>query len=80
MTIRAISVYLDLSETMIDKTVKSLIAADLVSKTKINRHNLYKVNLKAVIDQPDMQHITEIIKTISETQNLNSEVAERDPW
>lgn len=80
MTIRAISVYLDLSETMIDKTVKNLIAADLVSKTKINRQNLYKVNLKAVLGQPDIQHMTEIIKTISESKNVNRDVAEHDPW
>jgi DNA-binding MarR family transcriptional regulator len=34
LTQRAISVYLDLSETMIDKTVKTLIAAGLITKTK----------------------------------------------
>ena len=38
LTQRAISVYLDLSETMIDKTVKTLIASGLITKTKRTRN------------------------------------------
>ena len=62
MTIRAISVYLDLSETMIDKTIKQLISGGLILKTKTNRKNLYKVNISSVLNQPDIQHMMEIIQ------------------
>jgi len=78
MTVRAISVYLDLSETMIDKTVKQLIAAGLVSKTKVNRQNIYKVDIDAVLQQPDIQHISEVLKYFA--TNSNHGVADDEPW
>lgn len=65
MTIRAISVYLDLSETMIDKTVKSLIAAGLITKTKVNRQNIYKVNKNMVLKQPDIHHFLSAINKLN---------------
>ena len=78
MTVRAISVYLDLSETMIDKTVKHMIAAVLVSKTKVNRQNIYKVDVEAVQQQPDIQHIGEVLKSFA--KNIDHGVAEEEPW
>lgn len=78
MTVRAISVYLDLSETMIDKTVKQLIAAGLASKTKVNRQNIYKVDIDAVLQQPDIQHISEVLKYFA--TNSNHGVADDEPW
>ena len=39
MTQRSLSVYLDLSETMIDKTIKQLIQNQLITKTKTQRQN-----------------------------------------
>jgi predicted transcriptional regulator len=83
MTIRAISVYLDLSETMIDKTIKQLISGGLILKTKTNRKNLYKVNISSVLNQPDIQHMMEIIQImVSEPQQKNkpSEVVDHDSW
>jgi predicted transcriptional regulator len=83
MTIRAISVYLDLSETMIDKTIKQLISGGLILKTKINRKNLYKVNISAVLNQPDIQHMKEVIDImISEPQQKNpvTDVVDHDSW
>ena len=65
MTQRAISVYLDLSETMIDKTVKSLIAAGLVTKTKVNRQNVYKINKENVMKHPDIRKFYDAIITLS---------------
>jgi DNA-binding MarR family transcriptional regulator len=64
MTIRAISVYLDLSETMIDKTVKQLIAGGLITKTKVNRQNVYRLNNKSVLEQPDIHHLISAINMI----------------
>jgi len=83
MTIRAISVYLDLSETMIDKTIKQLISGGLILKTKTNRKNLYKVNISSVLNQPDIQHMMEIIQImVSEPQQKNkpAEVVDHDSW
>jgi uncharacterized membrane protein len=61
MTQRALSVYLDLSETMIDKTVKLLIQNGLITKTKTQRQNIYKVNVEEVKNHPDIQHLKEAI-------------------
>lgn len=64
MTIRAISVYLDLSETMIDKTVKQLVAKGLITKTKVNRQNVYRYNEKLISEQPDIQQFARAISLI----------------
>jgi len=64
MTQRALSVYLDLSETMIDKTVKLLIQNKLITKTKTQRQNIYKVNLEEAKKHPDIQHLKEAISGI----------------
>ena len=64
MTQRALSVYLDLSETMIDKTLKSLISKGLVTKTKFNRQNIYKVDIELLKNHPDIQHFSGAITFI----------------
>ncbi len=64
MTQRALSVYLDLSETMIDKTVKSLITKGLITKTKLNRQNIYKVNIELLKNHPDIHHFSGAINSI----------------
>lgn len=69
LTQRALSVYLDLSETMIDKTVKSLIARGLVTKTKVNRQNIYKINQEEIKNHPDIQHFYEAISLIATKDN-----------
>jgi predicted transcriptional regulator len=61
MTQRAISVYLDLSETMIDKTIKTLISRGLITKTKLNRQNIYEINAEEVAKHPDIQHFFQCI-------------------
>lgn len=65
MTIRAISVYLDLSETMIDKTVKQLVAHGLITKTKVNRQNVYRCNKKLILEQPDIQQFLRAITALN---------------
>ena len=76
MTIRAISVYLDLSETMIDKTVKALIKSGLITKTKVNRQNVYKVNKNMVTNQPDIQNFISAINKLNSKNEY--EVANED--
>lgn len=81
MTIRAISVYLDLSETMIDKTVKQLIGVGLITKTKVNRQNVYRVNENLVLQQPDIQHFAKAINAISAAVNFSEpQVGEQSPF
>jgi predicted transcriptional regulator len=64
LTQRAISVYLDLSETMIDKTVKTLIASGLITKTKVNRQNIYKVNEEEVLKHPDIRKFFDAVSAL----------------
>jgi predicted transcriptional regulator len=68
LTQRAISVYLDLSETMIDKTVKTLIASGLITKTKVNRQNIYKVNEEEVLKHPDIRKFFDAISALGKPE------------
>jgi predicted transcriptional regulator len=78
MTQRAIAVYLGLSETMIDRTVKSLIAAGLITKTKVNRQNVYQINKNLVENHPDIQRV---ISVILNDQTVDAdEQTEEDPF
>ena len=79
MTIRALSVYLDLSETMIDKTVKQLIAHGLITKTKVNRQNVYRFNEKTIMAQPDIQQFLRAISGIN-TGHFEPEVDDSVPF
>jgi DNA-binding MarR family transcriptional regulator len=79
MTIRAIATYLGLSETMIDKTVKSLMNAGLITKTKVNRQNVYKLNKKIINQQLD---IRQFLRAISELniEIVQEEIGNSDPF
>ena len=70
MTQRAISVYLDMSETMIDKTIKSLASAGLITKTKVNRQNIFKVNKELILQHQDVQKFFEAIAKINKPENV----------
>ena len=63
MTLRALAVYLNMSETMIDKTIKSFVLSGLITKTKVNRQNVYKVHNELVLKHPDIQHLLGAINT-----------------
>lgn len=81
MTIRAISVYLDLSETMIDKTVKQLIAAGLVTKTKVNRQNVYRLNNSLILSQPDIQQFLKAISNLGKpAKEVPAEIDDLPPF
>jgi DNA-binding MarR family transcriptional regulator len=55
ITQRALSVYLGISETMVEKTIKTLTEQGLITKTKVNRKNVYKLNKKLLIKHADIQ-------------------------
>lgn len=76
MTLRALAVYLDMSETMIDKTVKSLVESGLITKTKVNRQNVYKVHMEMVMKHPDIQHLLGAINMPQES--TKPQVGEND--
>lgn len=84
MTQRALSVYLDLSETMIDKTIKTLINKGLITKTKLNRQNVYKVNEEELHKHPDIRHFAEAIsymlKRIQEKDKERKDVGDSAPF
>jgi hypothetical protein len=56
LTVRAMAIYLDLSETMIEKTVKQLSAAGMITKTKVNRQNVYRLNKDLIQKHSDIHH------------------------
>lgn len=76
MTQRALSVYLGLSETMIDKTIKTLMNKGLVTKTKVQRQNTYKVNIEKLKIHPDIQHLNGVITNIFKP----TKVVEEEPF
>jgi predicted transcriptional regulator len=79
MTIRAIATYLGLSETMIDKTVKSLMNAGLITKTKVNRQNVYKLNKKIINQQLDIRQFLRAISELN-VENIQEEIGNSDPF
>jgi len=79
MTIRAMAIYLDLSETMIEKTVKQLIASGLVTKTKVNRQNVYRLNKNLIKQHSDIHHFLAAITGILGEKNP-PEVGEAAPF
>ena len=64
MTQRAVSIYLDLSETMIDRTIKSLVKNVVLTKTKSNRKNVYVVNKDSLKNNPDIRHFIGVIDAL----------------
>ena len=64
MTQRAVSIYLDLSETMIDRTIKSLVKNGVLTKTKSNRKNVYVVNKDSLKNNPDIRHFIGVIDAL----------------
>lgn len=60
MTLRSLSVYLNLSENMIEKTVKALLDEGLITKTKVNRQNIYNFNFELIKKHPDIRRLKPI--------------------
>jgi hypothetical protein len=80
MTQRALAVYLDLSETMIEKTLKTLIEQGLITKTKLNRKNVYTFDTNLLLKNADIQRIPGVLKRIQEMSRPSHEVADESPF
>jgi len=77
MTQRAISVYLGCSETLVDKTVKTLVESGLITKTKVQRRNVYRINPILIDGHSDIQHLRDAIKLLDSVNR--KEVPEKKP-
>jgi DNA-binding transcriptional regulator GbsR (MarR family) len=80
MTQRALAVYLGLSETMIEKTLKTLIEQGLITKTKVNRKNVYTFDINLLINNPDIQRLPGVVKQLGSMCLASPQVDEEAPF
>lgn len=80
MTQRALAVYLGLSETMIEKTLKTLIEQGLITKTKVNRKNFYTFDINLLINNPDIQRLPSVVQSLSRMCLVSPQVDEEAPF
>jgi DNA-binding transcriptional regulator GbsR (MarR family) len=80
MTQRALAVYLGLSETMIEKTLKTLIEQGLITKTKVNRKNVYTFDINLLINNPDIQRLPGVVKQLGHMCLESPQVDEEAPF
>ena len=82
MTQRAISVYLGCSESLVEKTLKTLSDAEFVTKTKVNRKNVYAVNRHAIETHSDIRHLARLLDTLGpiDSPSPAPEVADDAPF
>jgi hypothetical protein len=80
MTQRALAVYLGLSETMIEKTLKTLIEQGLITKTKVNRKNVYTFDINLLINNPDIQRLPGVVQKLGRMCLVSPQVDEEAPF
>ena len=80
MTQRALAVYLGISETMVEKTVKTLTEQGLITKTKVNRKNVYSFNTNVMGKNPDIQRLPLVFRSILDVCRASQEVDEEAPF
>lgn len=77
ITQRALSVYLGVSESNVQKSIKSLSDAKLIVKSRVNKSNSYSLNLEDGIKHPDISRFYDAI--VSELVRKN-ETGEEAPF
>ena len=80
MTQRALAVYLGISETMVEKTIKTLTEQGLITKTKVNRKNVYSFNINVMGKNPDIQRLPLVFKRILDIGHASRQVDEEAPF
>jgi hypothetical protein len=80
MTQRALAVYLGISETMVEKTIKTLTEQGLITKTKVNRKNVYSFNTNVMGKNPDIQRLPLVFKSILNIGRESQKVDEEAPF
>jgi len=73
MTVRSLAVYLNLSENMIERTLKSLMTEGLITKTKHDRKNVYSFNKEIIKNHPDIQRLETIITLLNIPESSEEE-------
>ena len=71
LTQRAMSVYLGCSEQLVDKKVKLLVDSGLITKTKVNRRNVYEVNRKSVLKHSDITHLRQVMQILADMEKVS---------
>lgn len=61
ITQRALSVYLGVSESNIQKSIKALSDKGIITKTKVNSYNTYQLNLDEGLKHPDISRFYDAI-------------------
>ena len=80
ITQRALAVYLGISETMVEKTVKTLTEQGLITKTKVNRKNVYSFNTNVLGKNPDIQRLPLVFGSILDVGRESHKVDEEAPF
>jgi predicted transcriptional regulator len=80
ITQRAMAVYLGISETMVEKTMKTLAEQGLITKTKVNRKNVYTFDINLIAKNPDIQRIPEIVSALERMCKASQKVDEESPF
>jgi ribosomal protein S25 len=80
ITQRALAVYLGISETMVEKTMKTLAEQGVITKTKVNRKNVYTFDINLIAKNPDIQRVPEIMNAILLMWKRSQQVDEEAPF
>ena len=64
ITRRAISVYLGVTETAIQKSINILIEHGLIAKTKVAIRNVYEIDEKVFLNNTDIRHVIGVINLL----------------
>lgn len=80
ITQRAMAIYLGISETMVEKTMRILAEQGLITKTKVNRKNVYTFNINLIAKNPDIQRVPEILGAILFMWQRSQKVDEESPF
>ncbi len=80
MTSRSISQYLNLSETMIEKTLKALAYEGLIIKTKVGRQNVYEITTEKTKNHPDIRHLKIALGPLLGDKESTRQVVDEEPF
>jgi predicted HTH transcriptional regulator len=68
VTQRALSVYLNVSESNINKSLRMLLADGLIEKTRVKGRNRYQFNLSKGLSHPDISRFAQSLLPLVEMQ------------
>ena len=73
ITQRALSVYLGVTESNIQKSVRALCKANLITKIKIKNRNTYQINASIIKMHSDISRFFDAINSVMLNQELDEE-------